>query len=242
MINMTNSLGISFSLPITIGWDKVAIQKRAEVNELAQGGGVIAGRLTYMPRSFNITGSIFVGEKVANNTFYDELKNFLRYEPIEISRGYDRHILAYMRGIDCNGMDDDAELELNISMIAPDPFFYGAEVLEEMDAPGTSPITISGNVGTQPTITVIVTSALAEDLAISIGDYVIDILGDLVLDDVIVINCKDYTVTLNGDSIIGSVGDDFLINGITLFPGESNVIIEMTGTADVAFLYRPLWS
>ena len=127
MIVLTNTKGSTMNLPITMGWQKVDIQKRAEVNELALGGGVIAGRLTYTPRSFTLSGSLYIGDKVANNDFYDDLKKFLEFQPIEVDRGYDRHILGYVTSLSCNGMDDDAELELSIGMIAPNPFFYGAE-------------------------------------------------------------------------------------------------------------------
>ena len=90
MIVLTNSKGSTMTLPITMGWTKVDIQKRAEVNELALGGGVIAGRLTYTPRSFTLSGSLYIGDKVANNDFYDDLKKFLEFQPIEVDRGYDR--------------------------------------------------------------------------------------------------------------------------------------------------------
>ena len=81
MIVLTNTKGSTMNLPITMGWTNVNIQKRAEVNELALGGGVIAGRLTYTPRSFTLSGSLYIGDKVANNDFYDDLKKFLEFQP-----------------------------------------------------------------------------------------------------------------------------------------------------------------
>lgn len=245
MIVLTNSKGSTMNLPITMGWPQVDIQKRAEVNELALGGGVIAGRLTYTPRSFTLSGSLYIGDKVANNDFYDDLKKFLEFQPIEVDRGYNRHILGYVTSLSCNGMDDDAELELSIGMIAPNPLFYGVEVIHEvLGATGTVSDTIiaEGSVPADLKIHVEITSLTASSLSISIGEYDLAITGDYVQGDVLEIDTKNFTVELNGASIINSVGDDFLVYGMKLLPDENSVTITLTGTADVSFLYRPQWS
>jgi len=243
MIKMTNSSGISFDLPITFDWDSVNISKRAEVQELALGGGVISGRLSYLPRSFKLKGNLFVGTSVENNAFYDSLKLFLSYEPIEVSRGNNRYIKGYIKSYDCTGLDLDAELQINISMIAPNPFFYGPEVIEEMSviSTETSTITVDGSIANYPIITVIIDSTIASGLSIEINDYIFELTGDLVVGDIVEINCKTFGVTLNGISVITSVGEGFLIGGIKLSPNDNSVIISLTGSAEVSILYRPLW-
>jgi hypothetical protein len=87
-----------------------------------------------------------------------------------------------------------------------------------------------------------ITSLTASSLSISIGEYDLAITGDYVQGDILEIDTKNFTVELNGTSIINSVGDDFLVYGMKLLPDENSVTITLTGTADVSFLYRPQWS
>ena len=87
-----------------------------------------------------------------------------------------------------------------------------------------------------------ITSLTASGLGISIGEYDLAITGDYVQGDILEIDTKNFTVELNGTSIINSVGDDFLVYGMKLLPDENSVTITLTGTADVSFLYRPQWS
>lgn len=243
MIVLTNSLGSSFELPLTMDFDQVNINKRAEVQELALGGGVISGMLTYMPREFRISGSLFIGDREENNAFYDSLKQFLNHEPIEVTRGYNRYLLGYLKGLECRGLDLDSELELSINMIAPNPFFYGSKITEDFNVSYSRNMNISvdGSIETYPEIVVIVTSSTASGLKIDIGNNQFELTGELLIGDVIKINCKDFLVTLNGLSVIRSVNESFLINGLRLLPSNNNVIIELVGSADVSVSYRSRW-
>jgi phage-related protein len=244
MIRMTNDTGATLSLPLTMGWQKVSLSKTVSVQGLVTGGGVVSGYCDgYAPRDFTLSGSLFYGSKASNLAGYDELKRFLSHSPIEVERN-DRFVVAYVTGFDCNGLDDDDELELSVSFVAPDPFFYGDEVTEEALAVTTSAtvsIEVEGTSPTEPIITIEVVSATAENISISTENYVIDLAGDYEVGDVITIDCKRFLADLNGASIVGFLGDDFLIDGFVLLVGNNDVTIEADGTIDVLLKYRTKW-
>lgn len=244
MIDLVNSLGSTMQLPLTIGWETVTLSKNAGVQQLARGGGVSTGRNTYQPRSLTLSGSIYTGTPEDNNDLYDSIKQFLDSVPVEVDRGDGRHVIAYPTKFECKGLDGDRELELKISMVSPVPFFYGAEILTAytgVTTSSTETLNVDGTYHTLPFITVSVTSANASGLSIGVEDYLIEITGDLVSGDEIEIDCDTFTVTLNGSSIIGSVGDDFLVDGIKLVPGNNSITMGITGTADFTFLHRNVW-
>ena len=251
MIELTNALDATLTLPLTMTWDVVPLQKSVQIEKLTRGGGVIAGHQALQPRSFTIWGSLYYGTAALNHVAYDEIKKFLEETPIEVNRYSDRNIIAYPQNLKMKGLDLDVELEVSISFIAPDPLFYGIslEHTEEDLSDGTAFTVVNdGTANAKPLIHIDVTSGSLDDLTIKANGFTIAIDGIFEADDEILIDCKDFTVQakeLYGNylSIITLVGDDFLVYGFELIPESNTVTITATGTytIDATFTYRNVW-
>lgn len=251
MIYLTNELGASLTLPLTMAWTKVPLGINVPVTKLSRGGGVVSGNQALQPRAFTLEGSLFYGDVDLNHAAYDEIKQFLQHTPIEVSRYDDREIVAYPTKFDMNGMDMDIELQVKIDFIAPDPLFYGTAVSHEEDSLSGSTTFTAPNDGTynaKPLIHLMVTSGSFTGLTISANGFIIEIDGVFEADDEILIDCSKFTVEakeLYGSyvSIITLAGDDFLVYGFELIPEENSVTINATGTytLDITMDYRHTW-
>jgi len=251
MISLTNAKDSTLTLPLTMTWDAIPLAKSVQVEKLTRGGGVVAGFQALQPRTFTLHGSLFYGSVALNHAAYDEIKKFLQETPIEVCRYEDRDILAYPTKYEMKGLDRDIELNLSIGFIAPDPLFYGVQLVhdEEDLTDGTAfVIANDGTVNSKPVIHISLTSGSLTDLAISANGHTIEIDGIFEADDEILIDCDKFTVQakeLYGEyiSIITLVGDDFLVYGFELIPEDQSVTITATGvyTLDATFTYRNRW-
>lgn len=251
MIYLTNSLGASLTLPLTMAWTKVSFEKNIAVAKLSGGGGVIAGPEALQPRTFTLDGSLYYGDIDSNHTAYDQIKAFLCHTPIEVCRYSDRNIIAYPTSFDMTGMDLDTELQVKIGFIAPDPLFYGSLLTHnEESLSGTTTFTVEndGSYNTRPVIHLQITSGSISGLTISANGFIIEIDEIFESDDEILIDCKNFTVQekeLYGsyESIISLAGDDFLVYGFELIAEDNSVTIGGTGTytLDVVIEYRNVW-
>lgn len=251
MIYLTNSVGASLTLPLTMGWTDVNLTKNVPIENLTLGGGVLAGNQALKPRTFTLSGSLYYGTVDLNHAAYDEIKQFLQHAPVEVCRYDNRYIKAYPTQFDMKGLDLDIELETKISFIAPDPLFYGTHVeFNDQDIATSTLLTLpnDGSINAKPTIHIEITSGSIEDISISGNGFLIEIDGIFEADDEITIDCKDFTVMekeLYGDwvSIITLVGDDFLVYGFELIPESNYVTIDGTGTytMDITIEYRHTW-
>ena len=251
MIELTNALGAELTLQLTIGWDVVPLNKSVQVEKLTRGGGVVAGFQALQPRSFTVWGSLYYGTAALNHAAYDEIKEFLQQTPIEVNRYSDRNIIAYPTNIKMKGLDLDDELEVSIGFIAPDPYFYGEELIhEELDLSDGTVFAVAndGTANAKPVIHIDVTSGTFTDLTITGNGFTIEIDGIFEADDEILIDCKNFTVQAKEQygeyvSIITLVGDDFLVYGFELIPESNSVTITATGTytLDATITYRNVW-
>ena len=261
MITLINAQSSTLTLPLTMGWTRVPFEKRVPVERLVGNGGVISGRQTIEPRRFQLTGSIFMlgsntthsQVKQANIDWFDALQYFLKFTPIEVQRNDGRRILAYPTSVDQNWVDDDEELELTISMIAPEPFFYGPVESEDevgigqTDVPHDFTLTTGGSHRSYPVITMVMKSGTMIDPSFECGAYKIELDGSFDFDvydpDTIVIDAKCMRVLVNGISAINTAGDDFLVKGFPLLIGDNVITFNATGTfeVDINFTWYPLW-
>lgn len=248
MVVLTNSKSASLTLPLTMSVQKMNFNKEVPITRITGDGGILSGDQTFSIREIVVSGAIFLGSKEANREYYDNLLKFMKYQPIEINRGNSRNILGYLKSVGFNGMDGDEELEVSFAFTAPDPFFYGDLVTEEQEGlSGGESFTIDneGAYRSYPIISITINSGVAVDLNLSSdAGYEVEVTGTFVIDDVIIIDCKKMTATLNGDSIIGSLGDDFLVNGFALEPEDNELTFSVaSGTfeADVVVEYRERW-
>jgi hypothetical protein len=111
MIYLTNSLGSTMTLQLTMGWTKVNHAIKVNAERLVTDGAVFAGS-SVEPKNFTLEGSLYYKTKQANLEHFDDLKRFLQHTPIEVNRGDGRHILAYPTSIDADWMDDEPSLAL----------------------------------------------------------------------------------------------------------------------------------
>jgi len=251
MIELTNALDATLILPLTMTWDVVPLAKNVQVEKLTRGGGIVAGFQALQPRNFTVYGSLYYADVDLNHAAYDAIKKFLQQTPIEVNRYDDRNIIAYPTNFKMKGLDQDIELEVSIGFIAPDPFFYGEELIhEELVISDATPFAVAndGTANAKPVIHIEITSGSLTDLTISANGFLIEIDGIFEADDEILIDCKNFTVQAKKQygeyvSIITLVGDDFLVYGFELIPEENSVTITATGvyTLDATLTYRNVW-
>ena len=240
MIYLTNSLGSTMTLQLTIGWTKVNHAIKVNAERLVTDGAIFAGS-SVEPKNFTLEGSLYYKTKQANLEHFDDLKRFLQYTPIEVNRGDGRHILAYPTSIDADWMDDDVELGLTIGMTALDPYFYGSPILVEqtLTAPDSIAVEPLGNVPAMPVITLAITGTCI-DPTLTCGDYTLEIAGEYTTGTIIV-DCKRMRASYEGVGIIGAMGDDWLTKGFLLTPDSESVAFTATGSysVNVAMTWRP---
>ena len=94
MIVLTNSKGSTMNLPINHGMDEGGHSETCRGERACPRWWSHSWKADLYTRSFTLSGSLYIGDKDANNDFYDDLKKFLEFQPIEVDRGYDRHIFG----------------------------------------------------------------------------------------------------------------------------------------------------
>src|SRR5690554_5604276 len=175
-------------------------------------GDVVTGKPTLRPRQFVLDGRIYYPDKDRIERELDSLLSLLMEPPIEVYRQHyhDRFLRAYPLGAPQDWIDGGAELGLRIPMVAPDPYWYGQEVVVELN--GTQVITVDG---TAPACPLIKTASSVTGLMVVNGATGQEILveGET---GVIEVDSYNYTVTVDDVSRLDLVNDDWLLAGFEL--------------------------
>ncbi len=234
MIRLTNALGAEKVLPLTMAFKRVPLEIDVPSQPLyGRDGEVRTGKSTLRPRQFVLEGRIYYPDKGRIEREFDALLSFLMKPPIEVYRQHhhDRFLRAYALGAPQEWIDLGAELGLQISMVALDPYWYGPEVA--VNVTGTQVIEVDG---TAPTCPVIRTAESVSSLSVSnaLTGQIIDLNGAT---GVIEIDNTQYTVTVDGVNRLDLVDDEWLLNGFELRPGGN----EITTSAPITITYRSRW-
>ena len=239
-MTLTNRLGSTLELPITMSFTKVSHTIKIEQERLTGDGSMFTGS-SVEPRSFTVEGSLYYKTKTANRQKVDELKAFLRYAPIEVNRGDARNVVAYPQSFNAEYLDDDVEVVLSIGFTALDPYFYGA--IQNFTSTLISPdsIAIEPLSEAYPVITLAITGTCT-DPTLSCDGQTIAIAGEYTTGTIIV-DCKRMIATYEGVGIIGSMNDAWLNNSFILTQDSTSVAFTATGsyTVDVTIDFRPRW-
>jgi len=240
MITLTNALGSTMELQLTMGWTKVNHAVTVNAERLLGDGSVFTGS-SVDPKTFTLEGSLYYKTKEANLEHFDDLKRFLTHTPVQVDRGDGRDIIAYPTSLDADWMDDDDELGLTIGMTALDPFFYGPPILVEQTLTANAGIAVEplGNIPAMPLVTMAITGTVT-DPALTCGDYLMEIVGTYTTGTIIV-DCKRMRATYGGVGIIGAMGEDWLTKGFLLTPDSESVAFTATGSYSIAMAitWRP---
>ena len=238
MNRIVNALGAQFELNFlrltTIPLDfNVPL---VNVNE--KSGEVLSGKITTNTRRINIRGPIYDvnSEQIRNEV--NSLLTVIQHPPLQVFFDYEgRFIFAYPLSIPQNWRGYRKDVNIPLQLICPNPFFYGS-LIEETD-----PIELNneGNSPVKPVIEVDFSySGSSIEIENETNDNIITIEHDFEEADLLVIDNENFVIELNGENIMNSVDDDWLINGFVLSPGNNE--LSYTGPeADVTYEYRPKW-
>ena len=229
MIKLINALGATKTLPIGVGWRSIPHDRNVPIERL-HGKGVRVGREAITPRSFILQGSIWYPSVSQTEEEADALIAFLQHSPIEVYRKHtdDRYMVAYPTSIPQDWVNG-RELNIRINMIAPDPFWYGAEVTSD-----SLTIEVGGNAPTYPLLTL--TASGNVTVTNTLTEQVVEVTA--ILNDVIVVDNDRMEVTVNGVKKLSAVSDAWLINGFNLLP---NTNILTVSNAVLQTKYKPRW-
>jgi hypothetical protein len=234
MVRLVNSKGAEKLLPKTILLKRIISNIQLPYQVMSGGGAVKTGKPTKQPKQFALEGRIYFPDKELIEQEYDALLEFLQYTPIEVYRDHTqiRFLKSYPLGAQEDWIDLGEELDLQIPMIALDPYWYGQEVTTLIE--DTQTIAVEGTEPTYPWITVMEPTA-SLNLTNALSGRTLQITLDN--PGYIAIDCANFTVWINDVSRLDAVNDDFKLNGFYLLPGEQQI----TTNVDITLLYRPRW-
>jgi len=248
MIRLSNRLGASLNLPVTVGWRRVPLLIGVPNVPNAHGdGNVVVGRRRIEARQITLSGSIYYPSRQQIRDMADTIMAFLQHAPIEVFQwpGSPRRMYAYPQGVDQDWMDAGAELVLNIPMLVPDPYWYGAEVTATEENATAWQVEVDGTAPTPPVVRIEVT-APGTDLLLtnSTNGRTLLVEGSYLVGDVVTVYTATYeaTLTRSGETspIVDALGDEFVLAGFELEP-DTNVLTYTGPAADVTLTYRPRW-
>jgi len=239
-MTLTNRLGATFELPLTMALTKVNHTITVESERNTGDGSVFTGS-SVDPRPFTIDGALYYKTKSANRDVIDELKHFLKYAPIEVDRGDSRNIIAYPTSFNAEYLDDDVEITLSIGMTALDPYFYGAYQTYEQTLTLPDSIAVAPLSEAYPVITLAITGTVT-DPTLTADGQTIEIAGEYTTGTIIV-DCKRMRATYEGVGIIGAMNDSWLTDSFILTQDSTSVAFTATGSysIDVTIEFRPRW-
>ena len=233
MIKLVNRVGAERRLPPTIFFKRVPFAIHVPHQAILGGDGAVqTGKATVQPRQFSLEGRIYYPDKARIRQELDELLPFLMQAPIEVYRHHEdtRFLRAQPLGAPQDWIDEGAELELQVPMIAHDPYWYGQEVTVQVD--DTQTITVDG---TAPAIPRIVALGVTDNLAIvneSNGHSInVNASGDVEIDN------TDYVCRVNGADRLDLIDDSWFLTGFELVPGQNQI----TTNTPITVTYRPRW-
>ncbi|HHY71608.1 MAG TPA: hypothetical protein GX519_08215 [Thermoanaerobacterales bacterium] len=234
MIKLINAKGATRILPETMIFKNVPLDFKVPMQSLVgMDGAVKTGKTTLSSRQFVISGRIYYpGDKDRIVQELDGLLLFLRYAPIRVYRdkSHDRFLFAYPLGAQQDWIDKGIELALNIPMLALDPYWYGAEILEEVS--GTKTIEVDGNALVAPYVK---TKSSVSSLTLinnTTGDE-IAVTGSGIIE----VDNEEFTCFINGNNRLDAVNSEWLLTGFNLQPGSNSI----TTNVPVELTYRPRW-
>lgn len=246
MIKLVNRMGAERRLPPTILFKRVPFAVQVPYQAIIGGDGAVkTGKETVQPRQFVLEGRIYYpGDKERIRQELDGLLSFLMRPPIEVHH-HGRFLRAHPLGAPQDWIDEGAELGLQLPMVALDPYWYGAEVVETEEDADEWEIEVAGTAPTHPIVMVRVT-APGGPLIISNNEngLYIYVEGPFQAGNVVTLNTATFEAVLASSGvetpIIDRLGDEFVAHGFELVPGSN--ALQYTGpTADVMITYRPRW-
>ena len=234
MIKLVNRVGAERRLPPTILFKRVPFAIHVPHQAILGGDGAVqTGKATVQPRQFSLEGRIYYPDRARIRQELDELLPFLMQAPIEVYRHHEdtRCLTAYPLGAPQDWIDEGAELELQVPMIALDPYWYGPEVTVQVS--GTQTITVEGTAPTYPLIT---TAGSVSNLTVSnlLTGKEFAVAGAT---GVIEVDNADHTVTVDGINRLDLVNEDWFLAGFDLLPGQNQI----TTNTPITLTYRPRW-
>lgn len=249
---LINSKGGTLNLPFTMSWTSVPMSYNIPVSKLDNGRSVRAGKVTPNPMSFTVKGNLYEGGstynlvKQNNRAKVDEIKAFLLHQPVEVEKFEGRRIISYVQSYNEEWMDDSQEVELSIGFLAIDPYVYGEPasfIIHNVSPDRYTTLVLGGSMKVSPVITMTLVSGTPTKVTISTGGYKLEATITLVAGVPLVVDCTKMVAIMNGVSVIGAMGDEFLIYGFELVPGDNPLEIQTVGGAvDILVEWRPRWS
>ena len=233
MIKLINRQGAQMILPATIIFKRVPLAIDVPSQPLyGRDGAVKTGKSTIQPRQFSLEGRIYYPDRARIRQELDELLPFLMQAPIEVYRHHEdtRCLTAYPLGAPQDWIDEGAELELQVPMIALDPYWYGPEVTVQVS--GTQTVDVDGSAPVGPLVRTtgsvagltLINNTNSNELIVS-GPGVIEV------------DNEDFTCRINGENRLDAVNPEWLILGFSLLPGSN----QLETSAAIEIVYRPRW-
>ena len=234
MIRLTNALGAEKVLPLTMSFKRVPLDIEIPSQPLfGRDGDVVTGKQTLRPRQLILEGGIYHSNKEHIRQELDSILSFLMHPPIEVYRHHthNRFLRAYALGAPQDWIDLGAELGLQISMVAHDPYWYGQEVTITIS--GTQTITVDGTAPTYPLVTTTgsVANLTVSNLQAGLGFTVTGATGVIEVDN------TDRTVRVGSTNRLDLITEDWFLTGFELVPGQN----QLTTNTPITLTYRPRW-
>lgn len=231
MIKLINAQGLEKILPETILLRDVPLGFNVPYYAIyGLDGAVKTGKTTVAPRQFSLNGRIYYPDKERIRQETDALLAFLAMGPIDVHR-YGRFLQAYPLGAPHSWIDEGAEVELRLPMIAFDPFWYGPE--KTVTVTGTETITVEGNVIVKPFVRSAESVGSLHLTNLSTGKEIVVSNANGIVE----VDNKDFVVWVNGAENLDPVAREWITRGFELVPGEN----EIQTNVPIEMKYRPAW-
>jgi hypothetical protein len=249
MIRLINSLGAVMDLPVSVTWIDVPLARSVPYERLSGDGAVLAGPRTLEPRTFTLRGSLFWPAREQIRVYHDGLLAFLRHTPIQVYQHHmdTRFLWAEPTGNPQQWIDGRRELQMQLQMMALDPYWYGPEVSDTKTIPlGNGGLMLAVE-GTAPTFPILSVSfeGPATGLLLSNANtgQVLDLYGQFTAGDVVTVNTARFAVDVNGVPTMDAAGETWLAGGYALTPGGNELSLETDAGTDVvvSHTWRPRW-
>lgn len=250
-VKLIDSRGAMKILPVTISWRSVPLEISVPLTEIAdRAGAVRTGRSRLRPRTIRIEGPIYYPDPAMIRSEVGSILELLSYPPIQVYQHHEdeRYLLAWPTGAPQEWIDARREAQLSVTLVAPDPFFYGPQEEheeEEVQSGHTWLVNVDGTASTHPEVTIrVIGTGGPLILSNNTAGVQIYIEGTYQSGDAVAVDTSRYTATLRRGGletpIVSRLGDAFLVKGFALHPGENG--LQYTGPeADVAMSWRPRW-
>jgi len=126
-VKLINNNDDELILPFQFSWTDIPREINVPRSEMATGDGTRrAGKETIEEFSFTVEGTIWDIDRAENIDERDGIADFIQYTPIRVYQlpEDDRFVYAHVQNFNQNWQDERTQLDLSISFVALDPFFY----------------------------------------------------------------------------------------------------------------------